>query len=106
MASIRLTDRASHRNRGIRNTIAIRRAQRAGQKYAFLELQNSRGLFKIVGGRRRPRIRMVWDLSRASVRIPPSPTLEPTVVRVRKRSVMFWRVAMLKQLRRARVFGY
>ena len=79
MGSIVLTDRRGTSRRQ-RNAIAISMAMRAGRRYVFLELSRARqGIFRIMGGRRRPRIEMIWDLSRASIRIPKNPTLEPTM---------------------------
>jgi len=106
MSAIRIQDRATHRKRSIRNIIAVRRAQKSGQKFAFLEFNESKGIFKVLGGRKRPRLRKVWDISRGSVTVPPHPTLGPTAERVRRNSGRFFRIAVVHQLRRAGIFGY
>jgi hypothetical protein len=89
-----------------RNAIAIKQAAKAGNKYVFLELENSKGLFKITGGRRKPRIVMVWDISKRSLIIPPSPTLGPTLKRLEPKMLSIHYQALLEQLKRHGVFGY
>lgn len=64
-----------------RNAMAIRKAGKS-QGVAFLDLGKTKGLFRIMGGRKRARIRMIWDLSRKTVRVEPTPTMEPAVKRV------------------------
>ena len=62
-----------------KNFIAVRAAASSGQKFVYLDMGRSKGLFKVTGGKRKPRVRMVWDLSRQSVVIPRRPWLAPAV---------------------------
>lgn len=78
-----------------RNAVAISLAQRAGRKFVFLELERRKGIFRLSGGKRRPRLDLVWDLSRPAVRIPQSGTLEralrsilPTLPRIQERALV------------------
>lgn len=64
-----------------RNAMAIRKAGKS-KGVAFLDLGRTKGLFRVSGTGRRSRIRMIWDLSRRSVRVAPHPTMEPAVKRV------------------------
>ncbi len=105
IGSIRLTNRPKHSKRYVRNIIAARRAARSGSKYVYLNLSKSKGLFKVIGGRKRPKLRMVADLSRKSVKVPPHPTLGPSVKIVRRSADSIYRVALLKQVRRHRLFN-
>jgi hypothetical protein len=107
LGAIQLTSRGrgtGHRRQ--RNAVAIAQATKAGNKYVFLELENSKGLFKITGGRRKPRIVMVWDISKRSLIIPPSPTLGPTLKRLEPKMLSIHYQALLEQLKRHGVFGY
>ena len=106
LKAIQLTDRSSHPKKSIRRLITIRRARKAGLKFAFLETPKSAGIYRIMGGKRRPKIRMLWNISRGTVVSPPHPTLGPTADLVRRKSERFYRLAILKQLRFHRVFGY
>ena len=82
MANIRIKHNKLRGSRKQRNLVAIQEAITTGNKYVFLDLSRRKGLFKIVGGKRNPRLKMVWDLTRQSVRIPATPTLQPTIERV------------------------
>jgi hypothetical protein len=88
------------RHRKQRNAIAIRMAIASGRRFVFLELERAKGMFRIMGGKRRPRLEMIWDTSRPSVRIPRTPTLEPAMLRVNTRMPELLAEAMRFQLRR------
>lgn len=107
LGAIRLTTRGRNRgHRRQRNAIAIAQAIKSGSKYVFLELENSKGIFQITGGRRKPRIRMIWDISRGSVVIPPHPTLGPALESLGYMMPRIHAQAFLEQLRMHGVFGY
>ena len=101
MASIRLSHR---RNRGTsrkqRNLIAIMSAAESGQKYVFLDLGRTKGIFKVVGGKRRPKIRMVHDMSRTSVVIPRNPWLAPSVKKTERIMPELFKRSLLFQAKR------
>lgn len=104
LASIRMRGRARKGSRKQRNVVTVRAAVAAGQKFVYLELQSRRGLFRIIGGRRRPQIKMVWDLSRPSVVIPRNPWLGPAVERTRADIPGLYRNALVAQLERHGLF--
>lgn len=89
------------RSRAQRNAIAIRRAIASGRKYVFLDLEARQGIFRIAGGRRRPRLDLIWDLSRPTVRIPPTRTLARTLRTIEPRLAPVLRRALQEQLDRA-----
>lgn len=91
-------------NRKQQNIIAIRQAATSGRKYVFLDLGRSKGIFKVIGGRRRPKIKMVHDMSRDSVVIPRNPWLKPVVDDVRVMMPGFYRDALVFQLKRQGLF--
>lgn len=61
-----------------RNIVAIKLAATSGDKFVFLDLGRKKGIFKVIGGKRKPQIRMVYDMSEPSVRIPRKPWLKPS----------------------------
>jgi hypothetical protein len=106
LSSIHLGSRLSTSNRKQRNAASIRQAIASGRKYAFLELERRKGLFRISGGKRKPKVDMVWDLTRKAVTLPKNATLEPTLSRISTRIPHHFAEAMVEQLRRRKVFGY
>ena len=105
LASIRLSkvgSRASSRKQ--RNLIVIREAASGGNKFIFLDLGRRKGIFKVVGGKRRPKIKMVHDMTEQSIRIPRNPWLKPAVDRTQILMPGFYRDALIFQLKRQNLF--
>lgn len=110
------------RNRGRstkqRNAIAIQMAVRRRQKHAMLERPGGgRAIFSIKGGQRRwdkdkgwrvraLQVRLLWDVSRRSVRVPPSHTLERALKALAPKLPHIYTASLLSQLRRHKVLGY
>lgn len=88
-------------NRKQRNAVAIRIALATGRKFVFLELERRKGIFRIVGGRRRTRLRMVWDLTRSQVTVPANPMLERSIDAMQSRFGPIYIDAMEAQIKRA-----
>lgn len=107
MQSIQLKRRGRGANsRKQRNLMAVKEAAAGGNKYVFLDLGRREGIFKVLGGKRSPRVKMVWDLSRRSVRIPRKPWLAPATVATQGHLPQYYADALVFQLRRQGVFGY
>lgn len=87
-----------------KNLVAIKGAAASGRKYVFLDLGRTKGIFKVMGGRKRPRIKMVHDLSRPSVVIPRNPTLAPAVERAQKDMPEIYRRSLIFQAKRQGLF--
>lgn len=104
MHAISLPSRAGG-SRKRRNAAAIRLATKHGG-VAFLDLGRRKGLFSVTGRKRGLRIRMLWDLSRSTVKTPEQPMLERAVKVMESRIVGIMERSLLEQLRRRRVFGY
>ena len=105
MANIQLKrrrGRASSRKQ--QNLIAIREAATAGSKYVFLDLGRRKGIFKVVGGKRRPKIKMVWSLENQSVRIPANPWLKPAFDRGLLLIPEFYKQSLQFQIKRLGIF--
>lgn len=86
------------------NFIAVREAAASGQKFLYLDLGRRRGIFKVTGGKRKPKIKMVHDLSRASVTIPKRPWLAPAVKDTEKFIPGIYKDALVFQLQRNNLF--
>lgn len=89
-----------------RNAAAIRRAAAQGGGVVRLIKGNKQGLFRVGGGKRRIKVKMLWDLSRKSVKTAPHPTLAPALKRVQKQMPSIMKKNLLFQLKRHRVLGY
>lgn len=105
LGSIKLSNRRKRgTSRKQRNLAAIRGAASSGRPYVFLDLERSRGIFKVVGGKRKPRIKMVYDLSRKSVKIPKKPWLRPSFEESVHKIPDFYLKAVRFQVNRLRLF--
>ena len=88
-----------------RNIIAIRQAAKKTSKFLYLKLGNNKqGIFKVTGGKKNIKLRLLHDLTKQSVTITPRPWLGPAV----DATVLFipkiYRDALLFQLRRHNLF--
>lgn len=84
--------------------VAARKIRASGVRFAFLDVSpTSKGIYQLMGSRHRPKMRLVWDMTRGSVHIPRHGTLEPAVARTRRRMPRFARAALLRQLKRVRL---
>jgi hypothetical protein len=105
LAAIKLMGGRIHAtSKAQRNAIAVRMAARSGTKFVYLELQRRKGLFRVVGGQRKPAVRMVHDLTHASVRIPRSAWLKPAADQARERMPELYHEALIYQVDRLKLF--
>lgn len=89
-----------------RNAVSIRKALSSGKRFVFLQLEHKQGLFRISGGKRNPRLDMVWDVSRPAVMIPRNPTLQTTLQRLGPHLPAIHLGALREQASRHRILGY
>jgi hypothetical protein len=87
-----------------RNASAITQATRKGRKYVFLEKGNKRGIFKLTGGKKNPKLNLVQTLSHDSVRIKRASTMEPAAMTAVKFAPQAYRSAFSYQLYRLRTY--
>jgi hypothetical protein len=107
LRAIKAAKSARGASRKQRNAAALAIAKRRGQKFAVLERpKGGKGIFQVGGSARKPKARLVWDVSRRSARVPPHPTLGPALVRLRPKLVGMYEEALVKQLKRHRALGY
>lgn len=71
----RLSGKLSHKQK---NIILIKQAAKSGARHVYLELKTSKheGIFRVTGGKR-PKIKMVYNLSESSVVVKKNPWLKP-----------------------------
>jgi len=89
------------------NAVAIKQALRFQSKYVYLEFKNKQGIFQITGSQRTKKIRslkMIYDLSRTSVRIPKHEWLMPAVEQTQKKMSNLYLKALKDQLIRHNLF--
>lgn len=105
MQRIQLNKRKTQgKTRKQRNLVAVKTAAQSGNKYVFLDLGRRKGIFRVLGGKRRPRIKMVWDLSRKSVVIPRNPWLTRAADKTRPEIPALYKKSLEFQLRRQGLF--
>lgn len=91
--------------RKARNARAVREAIKNGSRLAYLELDRRRGIYKVMGGRKRPQIRKLYDLSRRAVPLPRIPTLQRTLDLALLQGPTLALAAIQRQLDRQRAKG-
>lgn len=102
VSNINLARNFRSSNRKQRNAVAVKEAVRKGNRFVFLELQQRKGLFRIFGGKRKPRLEMVQDLTRDSIRVPRNPWLMPAANQQLARMPRYYAEALERQLARLR----
>lgn len=91
--------------RKARNAQAIRQAAASTGKVAFIDTGRARGLFRVLGGGDKLRIKMLWDMSRDAVRVPVNPWLAPAVDDGLRSLPRHYRKALRFQAKRRGLFG-
>lgn len=104
LASIRLRNKRKKGSRKQRNYIAVMEAAKGGQKYIFMNLGKRKGIFKVTGGKRQPKVKMAHDLSRPTVVVHSRPWLGPAVNRIERQMPAYYEEALTFQLKRAGLF--
>lgn len=102
MKNIQLrTNKKKGRSKKQQSFVAVRMAKKTGRKFVFLDLDNGRkGIFRVVGSKNRPEIKMVHDLSKSSATIAPRPMFGPGSDRAFERMPQNYERALVFQLRR------
>ena len=116
MANIKL--RKGFKNLGAtpnqRLVVAVNEAVRTGRRFLFLEVGKYKmraGMYRVLGGRYKgrgwpkgARLKMVVDMSKPVIRIPPTPWLGPATRVVEAHAGSIYARALSRQLRRQRMF--
>lgn len=96
--------RAPGADRAQRVQATIRGAAKTGRKYIYLNLERSKGIFRVEGSRQYPKIKMVHSLTHRSVTIPATPWLRPAFDEASRMLPAFYADALRFQLRRRGLF--
>ena len=113
LANIRLRQgKRTPANKRQRTLFAIQDAVTSGNRVIFLDLGKTKGIFRVVGGRKKfkrggpkgARLKMLHDMSDRTVRIPRNPWLAPATKRTVKKIPGFYRDAIVFQLKRKGLF--
>ena len=100
MQNIVLRRRRHIGDRKQRNASMVKLAARTGRKYVYLNTGRRKFIAKVIGGKRRPRVKMVQDLSRRTVSIAATPWLAPAVDDAVQKMPRFYADSLVFQLRR------
>ncbi len=106
LRNIRLKHRRPKGTRRQRNLVAVLEAAQSGSKYVYLDLSRRKGIFRVLGGKRKPYVKMVYDLTRQSVHVPATPTLGPAVKKVQPLAAKFYSDSLKFQLKRLGARGF
>lgn len=105
MRAIALARRGRKGSKRQRNAASIRMAQRAGRKFVFLHTDKAKGIFSL-SGKRKLKFKMIWNMTKGSRFIKPTPTLEPALRRIDRDLPRIHVNAIKNQLRRRRLMGF
>ena len=104
LPNISITKLNARGSRKRRNAIKVSHAARTGRKFVYLDLARRKGIFKITGGKRNPRPKMLFDLSSRSTRTPPNPWLLPATKRAFALTDKMYLKNIEKQIKITRAF--
>lgn len=83
------------------NIAALKDAKAHGRKFVFMQRGKVKGIYKVMGTKKKPRSRMVQNLSRSVAVIPRRPWLRPSIVSQQETASIYFD-QMRRQLRRMR----
>ena len=104
MQAIQLRKQRKTGSRKQRNYVAVKLAAESGSKFVFLDLGRRKGIFRVLGGKRKPRVKMVWSMGHRSVVVPANPWLAPAVRSTEQEIPRLYRDALRFQLRKQGLF--
>ena len=83
-----------------RNLIAVRQAIKSGRREVYMDTGRSQFIARVTGGKRSPRVRMLYNLTRRSTPIPKNPWLTPATNRAVRGREDFYAKHMRLQMKR------
>jgi hypothetical protein len=102
---IKIRPRPGTANRAQRTAIAIKQAAGSGRRFVALDVRRGRqAIYKVAGSLKKPKLEMMWDLSRKTVRTPVNPWLQPTIALLLPRMPLIYKNALEAQISRHRLF--
>jgi hypothetical protein len=90
------------------NAVVLAMAIRKGERFALLNRAKGkgRGIFEIKGLKRKAKTRLIWNVSKGSVKVMPEPTMRTAVLRSKHAFERVLHDSIVSQLKRNKVFGY
>lgn len=90
------------------NAVSLAIAIRKGERFALLNRTKGkgRGIFEVKGLKRKAKTRLIWNVSKGSVKVKPEPTMRRAVARSKHAFERVLYDSLLFQLKRNKVFGY
>lgn len=90
-----------------RNIAVLSKARRKGEKFALLERDGGgKGLYRVMGSKRKLKSRLLWDLSKGSVKVQGSHTLGNALSATQGKTAGVYIDALRGQLKRHKVLGH
>lgn len=86
-------------NRKQRNVMAVRQAVKTGRRVVYMDTGKKKFIARITGGKRNPKVRMLYDLSKRSTPIPRQPWLAPATTSTLARGFQMWGRRLDQQLK-------
>jgi hypothetical protein len=106
MKNIILNSRTKNaKSRKQRNFLLIKESAKNNKKFVFLDLGKTKGIFKLIGGKKNTKIKMVHSLSNKSVTIKKNEWLQPSVNKALDKKATFYKDALIFQLKRHKLFN-
>lgn len=103
MANINLGSRSrSGGSRAQQNMVALREAKASGRKFVYLDRGKTKGIYKVMGTKKKPKSRMVQNMSRKVAVVPKHPWLAPSSATVMATAPQLYHARLEQQLRRLR----
>jgi hypothetical protein len=103
MANINLGSRSRTGGpRAQQNMIALREAKESGRKFVYLDRGKTKGIYKVMGTKKRPKSRMVQNMSRKVAVVPKHPWLAPSSKTVMANAPEMYHKRLQQQLDRIR----
>lgn len=105
LAAIKLRKRGGKAlSRRQRTVVQIKAAATTGKRFVFLDLGRKKGIFRVIGGVRNAKIKMVHDMTEQSVTIPRNPWLKPAVDTTQIMIPDMYKKSLVFQLRKQGLF--
>lgn len=104
MANIRLGQRTrvTGASKAQQNIAALKEAKASGRRYVYLDRGKTKGIYRVLGTKRKPKSRMVQDMSRRVAVVPRNPWLAPSSDKTMARAAETYHAQLLRQLDRIR----
>jgi hypothetical protein len=96
----------SGRGRKADNARAVQHAIKSGKRLALLDMGKRKGIYRVIGSKRNPEIRKLYDLTKSVTPMPKIPTLQRTLTKTLLMGPSVAHDALLKQLKRNGIAGY